>query len=188
MRNLLPAVLATALLISPLAVRADQPGGPPPPPPLDNPAAFQAFEQAHAKVEQLHAQARQAMLNSLSPAQRATLAQIVGQLAIAPNPDVTAAAKQVDASLSPAQAKNILSISTSLHQQARQLMETAHKQMMSAMPPPGGPEHRQFVMKNLHPGSEQWENDAGMILLMTAMHSGELGEFHHMAGAVIYQK
>ena len=187
MRNLLPAVLATTLLVLPLAVRADQPSGLPPPPLLDNPAAFQAFEEAHAKVEQLHAQARQAMLNTLSPAQRATLAQIVGQLAIAPNPDVTTAAKQIDASLTPVQAKSILNISTSLHEQARQLMEAAHKQMMSAMPP-GGPEHPHFVMKSMHPGGEQWENDAGMILLMTAMHSGELGEFHHMAGAVIYQK
>jgi hypothetical protein len=185
MRNLLPAIVAAAMFVSPLTVRADQPGGPPLPPP--DPAAFQAFEQAHAKVEQLHALARQAMLNTLSQAQRSTLAQIVGQLAIAPNPDVTAAARQIDGSLTPAQAKNILSISTSLHQQSRQLMEAAHKQMMSAMPP-GGPEHPQFVMKSMHPGGEQWENDAGMILLMTAMHSGGLGEFHHMAGAVIYQK
>lgn len=183
MKNLLPAIVAAAMCVSPLAVRADQPGGPPLPPP--DPAAFQAFEQAHAKVEQLHAQARQAMLNTLSPAQRATLAQTVGQLAIAANPDVAAAAKQIDASLTPAQAKTILGISTSLHQQARQLMEAAHKQMMSAMPP-GGPEHAQFVMKSIHPGSELWESDAGMVLLMTAMHSGELGEFHHMGAAVFY--
>jgi len=144
------------------------------------------MEQAHAKVEQLHSQARLAMLNALSPAQRATLAQIVGQLAISPNPDPTAAAKQIDASLTPAQAKTILSISTSLHQQARQLMEAARKQMMGAMPARGGPEHPQFFMKSIHPGGEQWETDAGMTLLMTAMHSGELGEFHHMGGAVLY--
>ena len=185
MKNLLSALVATALFMSPLAVLADQPGTQPLPPP--DPAAFQAMEQAHAKIEQLHSQARLAMLASLSPAQRATLAQVVGQLAIAQTPDLAAAARQIDASLSATQARNILSISTSLHQQAHQLMDAVHKQMMSSMAP--GTAHAHYMVKEgMHPGNEQAENDAGMILLMTAMHSGDVGEFHHMAGAVIYQK
>jgi len=178
MKNLLPALVAAAMFVSPLAARADQPGGPNP---QANPAAVQAMEQAHAKMEQLHSQARLAMLNTLSPAQRATLAQVVGQLAIAPSPDLAAAAKQIDASLSQAQAKNILCIKASLHQQARQVMEAVHQQMMSAMP--GGPAHGQVGMTHMHSGNEQneqGENDAGMILIKMATHSSEHGEFHHM--------
>jgi hypothetical protein len=177
MKNLLPALVAAALFVSPLAVRADQPGGPPEQP--ANPAAVQAMQQAHAKMEQLHSQARIAMLNTLSPAQRATLAQVVGQLAVAPSPDQAAAAKQIDASLTQAQARNILSISASLHQQAHQLMQSVHQQMMSAMPS-GGAAHSQSGMNGVHPGNEQGESDAGMILLKMATHASEHGEFHHM--------
>jgi hypothetical protein len=182
MKHILPSILASAMLMLPVAVRADEPNGPPPPPMMNNPAAFQAMEQAHAKMQQLHSQARLAMLNSLSAGQRATLAQIVGQLAIAPTPDATAAAKQIDASLSPAQAKNILSISTSLHQQAEQIMQSVHKQMMSSMPAA----HGQMMMKTMHPENDQEDNDPGMILLETVLHAGGHGEFHHMAGAAFY--
>ena len=171
MKNLLPALVAAALFVSPLAVRADQPEAQP------NPAAVQAMEQAHAKMEQLHSQARLAMLNTLSPAQRAALAQVVGQLAIAPTPDLASAAKQIDASLTQAQAKNILSIKASLHQQAHQVMAAVHQQMMSAMPSGAG--HGQMGMTHMHPGNEQNENDAGMILLEMATHSSGHGEFHH---------
>jgi len=173
MKNLLLALVATAMFVSPLAVRADEAG------PQANPAAVQAMEQAHAKMEQLHSQARLAMLNSLSPAQRATLAQVVGQLAIAPTPDLAAAARQIDASLTQAQARNILSISASLHQQAHQLMDSVHKQMMSTMPSSGAA-HAQSGMMHMRQGNEQNETDAGMILLQMTTHSSEHGEFHHM--------
>lgn len=171
MKNLLPALVAAALFVSPLAVRADQPEA------QANPAAIQAMQQAHAKMEQLHSQARLAMLNTLSPAQRAALAQVVGQLAIAPTPDLAAAAKQIDASLTPAQAKNILNIKASLHQQAHQVMQALHQQMMSTMP--SGAAHGQMGMTRMHSGNEQDQNDAGMILLKMATHSSEHGEFHH---------
>jgi hypothetical protein len=183
MKRLLQAFLAAMLIAGPSSVRADQTG--PLAPPLENPAAFQIMEQAHAKMEQLHSQARLSMLNSISPAQRTLLAQAVGQMAIAPNPDVAAAAKQLDASLTPAQAKAILGISASLEQQARQVMDSAHQQMMRVMPA-GAPGHGPWDMQRMvmHKADDQWLSDPGMILLTTAMRSTELGEFHHVSGAL----
>ncbi len=126
------------------------------------------MEQAHAKVEQLHDQARLSMIGSLSPAQRTLLAQVVGQLAIAQTPDPAAAAKTLDANLTQAQAKNVLGISASLEQQARQVMDAAHKQMQAAMPDSSAP-HGQWGMHSMqvmHEGAD--ETDPGMILLSMA--------------------
>jgi hypothetical protein len=176
MKYFLSAALAATVLATAVAARADNPGGPPPP---ANPAAMTIMEQTHAKMEQLHSQARLAMLNALSPAHRSLLAQIVGQLVIAPTPDLGAAAKTLDASLAPGEASAVLNVSTSFEQQARQIMEASRKQMESAMPE--GPPHGAYIMHGM--GMQmggQTQNDPGMVLL--SMAGRTLGTFQFIAG------
>ncbi|MDQ6766527.1 MAG: hypothetical protein M3Z41_01810 [Candidatus Eremiobacteraeota bacterium] len=177
MKHLLPALVATALIGVPVTVRADPWG----PPPAQNSAAFQIMEQAHTKMQQLHSQARLAMLNSLSPAHRNLLATVVGQLAIAPAPDAAAAAKQLDANLTPSEAKAIVGISTSLEQQVHQVMDATHKQMANAMPN-GGPMHKAWGMQGMHSEADQMASDPGMLLMRMAVHAPGLGESHHLMG------
>ncbi len=177
----IPVVLAVALLTTATVCKADDTGVPPTP----NPAMMQIMQQSHARMEQLHSQARLSMLNALTPAHRNLLAQVVGQLAIAPNPDMAAAAKQLDANLSQGEARAILSISSSLEQQSRQIMESTRQQMMSAMPA-GSSGHGPWMQRGdkmyVGTASEQWRTDPGMILLNTAARPGGMGEFHIMMG------
>jgi hypothetical protein len=185
MKRFVMMILASTLLVAPLAAFADDAAGGPPPQP--NPAVFQIMEQAHAQMDKLHGEARLAMLNSLSPTHRNMLAQVAGQLAIAPNPDPALAARQLDTSLSASEARSILNISASFEQQARQLMDSAHQQMMKAMPagtPTRGPwgMHGQGARSGMKTGS-QWSTDPGMILLMTARSSGMEGFRHVPMGA-----
>ena len=179
----LPVVLAVALLKTATVCLADDTGAPPTP----NPAMMQIMEQSRTRMEQLHSQARLAMLIALTPAHRNLLAQIVGQLAIAPNPSPASAAKELDASLSQQEGRAILGISSSLEQQSRQIAESTRQQMMSAMPADSnghGPWMGQHGGNKMYVGSmsDQMRNDPGMILLSTAAHSMGMGEFHIMMG------
>jgi len=157
-------------------------------------AAFQNMEQAREHVEQLHAQARAAMLSALTPAHRNLLAQVFGQLAISPSPDLNAAARVLDASLSQGEGRSVVAISSSLESQTRQIMEAAHQQFMAAAqqsmaanaqgssavngpPPMGGPPNGRPVMigDEVH---THWMNktpptDPGAILLLSSLHSLE---------------
>jgi hypothetical protein len=144
MKSISLAVLAAVIVILPAMGLADQGSYATPSPQMRQ--AFQYMEQARVKVDQLHAQARMAMLSALSPAHRTLLAQVVGQLAISPSPNVNQAARTLDASLSQGEGRTILSISQSLENQSRQIMEAAHQQMMAAMPPPGPPGPSEPVM------------------------------------------
>lgn len=127
------------------------------------------MEQAHSHLHQLQAQARHSMLNVLTPAHRTLLAQVVGQLAIASTPDVASAVKLLDANLSSGEAQAMLSISASLEQQTRQVMESARAQMMKALPS-GIPPPGQMGMRSTHPQNDQRRTDPGAVLLHTAMH------------------
>lgn len=185
MKRFIFAILAVALLSVPAAVLADDNGPPAPTPQMQ--AAFQNLEQAHARVEQLHSQARLAMLNTLSLAHRTLLAQIVGQLAISPNPDVNAAARTLDAALSQSEGRSILSIASSLESQSRQIMDAAHQQLMNAGPPMGsasgqGMGHPMFVHREIG-GPEKQVTDPGLLLLGMSVHGIEppgMNETYHM--------
>lgn len=124
------------------------------------------------QIDQLRAQSRVSALNALSASNRTLLGQVVGQLAIAQTPDISAAAKTLDGRLSPTEAKTIVGISTALEQQIRQTMEAARAQMggggQSGGGPPGGFSHRPG-MDNGPPGNDQTNTDAGMILLRLAV-------------------
>ncbi len=172
------AILAIALTLVPIGALADTTSAATPSPQMR--AAFAAMEQAHVKVEQLHAQARLAALNALSASQRTMLAQVVGQLAISSNPDVTAAARTLDSSLSQSQGRAIVNISSSLETQSRQIMDAARQQMMAANPPMqgppgmGGPGMRGGWVGARHDvtfGPQEQSTDPGMLLLLMSLHA-----------------
>src|SRR5271165_411764 len=102
--KLLVTALSLGLLFAPGLVMAENSAGPPAP----SAAMDQSMEQAHAQMMQLQAQTRTAILGSLTAAHRAALANIVGGLAVAPQPNRGAAARQLDSLLSPAEGQAIL--------------------------------------------------------------------------------
>jgi hypothetical protein len=197
MNKLLVALVTVAAISLPIAAFADgnvfySTSGATPSPQMR--AAFQNMEQAREREEQLHSQARAAMLNALSPAHKTLLAQVFGQLAISPNPDINAAARVLDASLSQAEGRSILAISASLESQTRQIMEAAHEQFMAAAqqamaanpqassavngpPPVGGPPNGRPVMigdeAHTHWMKRTAPTDPGAILLLSSLHSLE---------------
>jgi hypothetical protein len=177
------AVLAIALTTLPALALADQNVATPSP---QMRAAFATMQQAHAKTEQLHSQARIAALGSLTPAHRALLAQVVGQLAIAQTPDVAGAARSIDNALTQNEGRTILNIASSLESQSRQIMEAARAQMAAANPNgppgPGGPWMGGPGMYGFHQGMEgpqRFQNDPGMILLLMSTHALQPMGLHH---------
>jgi hypothetical protein len=132
---------------------------------------FGAMRQMHAQMRQIETQARTQIIGSLTPAHRALLANVVGQLAISSTPDFRSAAQRLDAALSPNEKQAILSAETS----ARSQMRTAFQQMRSQMPPPpagASPPARAFGGPGGPPGRPRGERrppDAGAVLLHTAM-------------------
>lgn len=157
MKHFASAALCAALLFVPLASLADS--TPPPPPP--GPPNFGAFQQIRTQVDKARAQARTTMLNALSSQHRSLLAQVVGSLAIAPTPDVSAAAKTLNAALTPAESKAILDASGALDQQIKQIMDAARQE---AGEPPGA-----AMGMRINVGADQGPPDAGMILLRSAL-------------------
>jgi len=90
-----------------------------------SPAMRAAMQQARQQMEQIHLQARNQMLASLSPAHRTAVANIIGQMAISPNPDMAVAARQIDALLSQPEGQAILRT----HSQAMTATQTLRTQM-----------------------------------------------------------
>jgi hypothetical protein len=84
---------------------------PPEPDPSEPPELRQMQEQMERISIQMRAsqvKLRHTILALLTPVERATVATVIGELAIAPDPDVTAAARRIDAVLSPAQRQAVL--------------------------------------------------------------------------------
>jgi Spy/CpxP family protein refolding chaperone len=145
MRKLVPAVLAAAILSVPLGLVASEAAGRGDHGMMlmdfqalnlttqQQQAMDQIMTQSRQQMEQLQQQGRLRILGALSPAHRALLAQIVGSLATAPNPDEGAAIHQLDAALSPGEAQNILSLHQSLMQQMHGLMESSHNAMLNVL-------------------------------------------------------
>ncbi len=171
------ALLTLAFLLAPVAGFA-QDAPPPGPPPAatsggPNPQRFAEMRQDRAQFEQLHAQARSQMLAALTPAHRALLANVVGQLAIAPNPDPRAAAQQLDAVLSPGEKQSVLTIASQLHAQTRALMQAARARMEASLTPDQraqldakAPQHENG------PEGFRHQPDAGRALLHAVLHVG----------------
>jgi hypothetical protein len=168
MKKLL-SIISLAALLGPAVALADEANEA-----VQSPHAAM-FQQLHAKMAQLHAQARTQILASLTPAHKTALANIVGQLAIAANPDPAAAVRQIDAMLSVGEKQAIIRTHDAVRTQARGLMEAAHKQMASSMP--AGMEHVRVEAKE---NEAQETPDAGRILLMMAVPKpSHEGMMHH---------
>ena len=161
-RQLAPAFLTIAILLTPVGAVAGNATTASP----ECPPGFRAMEQMRVRIEQLHAQERVSMLNALSAEHRNLLSQVAGQLAIATNPDLSAAAKQLDAALSPSESKAILDIASSTEQQVRQLMDQTRKQMSF-----GNPEGPPMMDAVYGPPGAEFQKNPGTILLMLAARS-----------------
>ena len=172
------ALLGFALAMSPGLVSAQQS------PPSDAAASqlphptVAAMEQMHAQFEQIEKRSRAQILGALTPAHRTLLANVVGQLAIAPNPDRNAAARTLDSALSPGEASAILSAETTAREQARSLMEASRAQFEASLTPAQRTEMQQRMATRAaeHPANAMQPKrtmDPGKTLLHLAMGMGE---------------
>jgi len=111
-------------------------------------AAMQAqmakMRAAMAKAEAAHKATRAKILAALTPAHKAYLADLIGQLAVAANPDPKAATAKLDATLSASEKAQILAI----HQAAETQMMTEMKTMMPPMGAPNVRYKRVLVVKD----------------------------------------
>jgi len=128
------AGFSLAFLLSPAFALADDATPPPPPPDAQRQAMRQLHQQAFAQMKALHTKERSAALASLSPAHRQLLANIVGQLAISPNPNANAAAAQLNASLTPAEVKSLSRIQSDLRTKMMAMHKSMRAQMEARMP------------------------------------------------------
>jgi hypothetical protein len=168
MKKLMPAILAVALTALPLGAYAGENFAP-------SPAMVQLDNQMH----QLSVQARTAVLQSITPQHRQLLAQVVGALAIAPDPDFAAASRQLNAALSPQESQSVLRISAQFHQQMRALMQTHIQQMENNEPKePGNATTRVHNEMYTGGGHGPTQMDAGTCLLMLAQPG--MGMMHHI--------
>jgi len=124
------------------------------------------MRQMYQQMSQIRTQARTQMLNALTPAHRTLLANVAGQLAVAPAPDFRAAAQQLETALSPAEKQAILAADNTARTQMRSLMQQARAQMP---PPPAGaspfPGRPPFGGPSGGPGGTGRQRDAGTVLL-----------------------
>jgi hypothetical protein len=155
-------LLALALMLAVPAIAGAQqaPGSPDP----------TMRQQMHADMQQmmkLHQQFRAQVLGALTPAHKQLYASVVGGLAIAASPDPRAAAKQLDAALSPGETTAILNA----NKQFMASMKSLHAQMMANHPwpkPSGSPWPKRSHGPHTRPAP-----DAGRILLgMAGSHGG----------------
>jgi Spy/CpxP family protein refolding chaperone len=177
------AILTFALALTPGLAFAQTNPAPPP----DGPAGmgrprpdFAQMQQLRKQMMQIHQQARQQALGELSPAHRELLANVVGQLAVSPNPDREAAARTLDAALSPSEAGAILATEKSARDQSRSLMETARQQFEANLTP-----DQKAAMAARDANRPKWQGqgpgarhehrtpDAGRTLLELALGHGE---------------
>jgi Spy/CpxP family protein refolding chaperone len=127
-------IFALALALTPSIALAQQNPPGPGPDAMSHPG-FAAMRQVHEQMAQLRKQARLQMLASLSPAHRAMLANVVGQLAISSNPDPRAAAQLIDRALSPGEAQSVLNVEAQARTQMRSMMQAARSQFEASLTP-----------------------------------------------------
>jgi hypothetical protein len=162
-------LLALALMLAVPAIAGAQqaPGSP-------DPAMRQQMHAEMQQIMKLHQQFRAQVLGALTPAHKQLYASVVGGLAIAANPDRRAAAKQLDAALSPSETTAILNA----NKQLMTAMKPLWQQMMANHPrpmPSGSP-----WPKRSHGQHGPHAQTAGGILL--GMASGHDGMMMHRMG------
>jgi hypothetical protein len=176
--------LALALSLMPAAALAQDSNASQPPTDTQRQQMHQMFEQFGQQERQLHDQLRAQILSALTPVHRRALASEIGNLVLSPNPDVDAAAKQIDAILSPGERQRILQAHAAYASQARQLHEQMKSQIQSEMPnwhPPSHDDHRMSA------GMQAQMRDPGWIVLRALPPHGHddmgMGDHGAMGGA-----
>jgi hypothetical protein len=93
--------------------------------------------QFMAQMRRLHQQMRSSVLEALTPTNRQLLAEVVGQLAIAPSPNYKGAVQRLDRALSPAERNTILQADDNLRTQSQALFASMQSsgQQGGQMPP-----------------------------------------------------
>lgn len=154
--------LALALGVTPLAALA-QDNGSSAPTADQRQAIHQTFRQFAQQEMQLHQQMRWQMLAALTPVHRRAVGATIGDLAVEPSPDPQAAARRIDAILSPGERQRIITAHTNFAAQSRQLHEQMRTQLQAEMPAGGADMMRHGT------GNGMFDNrqlDAGMLLLI----------------------
>ncbi|MGD0472903.1 MAG: hypothetical protein ABSB70_06770 [Candidatus Velthaea sp.] len=128
--------LSLALALAPASALAQ--GAPPPGPPgmgdaAPSAAQMSAMRQVHAQAETLHVQARSRLIAALTPAHRAAVANVFGQLALSASPDPRAAAQALDAILSPAEKQSVVNIAAAERSNMHALMQQARATFESTL-------------------------------------------------------
>jgi|GEM_PF-2920064 len=125
-----------------------------------------------SKAMEAQRQARAGMLAALTPAHRMLLAKVVGELAVAPDPNFDAAAAQIDGSLSPGEAQAIRSI------EAEKLSQTLFdaSQMRSNLQSSMTPEQAQQFEKDAAQTTQSaMANGAGAMMVKAAQTDADPG-------------
>ncbi len=185
------AVLGVALFPASVFAQASPPPGPGPEgrPHLTDAQRTQlrsTMEQARAQMEKLHTQFRSQMLGSLSPLHRTALANIVGQLAIAPTPDYEGAARQIDTLLSAGERQSVLNAEAAFRTQSKALRDQQRQAFLAVLSPDERAQmesrRAQFENGRPHPdgmrgpnGANRPQPDAGHLLLMASQPHGMMG-------------
>jgi hypothetical protein len=154
--------LALALSVIPIAALADDQNAPTQPTAEQRQAMQQTMQRFMAQEAQLHQQMRAQILSALTPVHRRAVAATIGELAIEPNPDTAAAAKRLDAMLSPGERQRILTAHSSFFDQSRQLHEQMRTELRSEMPADGHPSSMNHEKME---GTAHVQLDAGTVLL-----------------------
>ncbi len=137
------------------------------PPPMQRPD-MAGMKQVMEQVESIHRAERTQVLAALTPAHRALLARIVGEMAIAATPDHKAAAARLDAALSSSEKSAVLAANKTAMTQ----MHDAMHAMMAKMPRPQGSAGPHPMWKH----RERHTPSAGEVALMVATgYGGEHG-------------
>jgi hypothetical protein len=165
--------LALALSVIPVAALADDNDARPQLTPAQRQAMQQTFQRFAMQEEQLHQQMRFQILSAISPIHRRSVGATIGDLAIAPNPDLAAAAKRLDALLSPGERQRVLAANTAFFTQSRQLHDQMRSELRSEMP---AADHAPSTKHDNDNETGHMQPDAGTVLL------GVLSPHPHMMG------
>jgi hypothetical protein len=159
MKNSLLA-LALALGMMPLAALAQDTTVQPAMTDQQRQDMHQTFERFAQQEMQLHQQMRSQILTSLTPVHLRIVGSTIGNLAIQQNPDMQAAARQIDRVLSPGERQRVIAAHEAFRSQSRQLHDQMRSEMQSMMPA-GHPDMKPEGTRMQPP-----PQDAGTILLM----------------------
>lgn len=179
--------LSLALTMIPVAALADDsntPGAPPALTAAQRQAMFKTFQTFHQQEEQLHQQMRTQVLASMTPAHRSAVAGVIGQLAVAPNPNPKLAAQQLDALLSQGEQQRILAAHSAFRTQSKTLHDQMRAQLKSELPAgmPGSG-HSEHANRPGMPERSEHATDAGTLLLkVLSPKSMDMEMGHHMWG------